>query len=106
MKLKSIIHALGYGRSRKQLVRSEGARSVKQAEKLADNRLREKSLLSPFRYGMGTGQLASHLVQNTVRSGDKIGIQLLEVDFAETERKIASWVSGRQAGKGDSKPTK
>lgn len=34
MKLKSIMYALGYGKSRKSLVRSEGSRRVKQAEKL------------------------------------------------------------------------
>ena len=34
MKLKSIMYALGNGKSRKQLVRSEGACRVKQAEKM------------------------------------------------------------------------
>ncbi len=38
MKLKSIMYALGYGKARKQLVRSEGARRVKQAEKMAYER--------------------------------------------------------------------
>lgn len=46
MKLKSIMYTLGYGKSRKSLVRSEGARRVKQAEKLLYTRgksLREQS---------------------------------------------------------------
>lgn len=46
MKLKSIMYTLGYGKSRKQLVRSEGARRVKQAEKMSFGRgiaLRDKS---------------------------------------------------------------
>lgn len=46
MKLKSIMYALGHGKSRKSLVRSEGARRVKQAEKLSQTRgatLREQS---------------------------------------------------------------
>ena len=33
MKLRSIMYALSYGKSRKTLVRSEGSRRVKQAEK-------------------------------------------------------------------------
>lgn len=84
------MYALGYGKSRKQLVRSEGARQIKQAEKMAGNRLREKSLLFPFRYGMGSEKLNSHLIQGSVQCGDKIGVQFLEVDFSETERKTAS----------------
>lgn len=46
MKLKSIMYALGYGKSRKSLVRSEGARRVKQAEELSYTRgkvLREQA---------------------------------------------------------------
>lgn len=34
MKLKQIAYALSHGKSRKQLVRSEGARRVKHAEKI------------------------------------------------------------------------
>jgi hypothetical protein len=38
MKLKAIMYALGYGKSRKALVRGEGTRRVKQAEKLSQGR--------------------------------------------------------------------
>lgn len=52
MKLKSIMYALGYGKSRKQLVRSEGARRVKQAEKISDTRRRMNYATFGLRYGM------------------------------------------------------
>lgn len=51
MKLKSIMYALGYGKSRKLLVRSEGARRVKQAENMCNLRNLQKNLSFIDRYG-------------------------------------------------------
>lgn len=50
MKLRSIMYALAYGKSRKSLVRSGGARRVKQAEKLADLRKIKRNLTFCERY--------------------------------------------------------
>lgn len=51
MKLKSIMYALGYGKSREQLVRSGGARRVKQAENLMNLRKLQKTLSFVGNYG-------------------------------------------------------
>lgn len=51
MKLKSIIHALAYGKSRTSLVRSEGARRVKQAENISNLRKVQKTLSYCTAYG-------------------------------------------------------
>jgi len=51
MKLKSIIHALAYGKSRPSLVRSEGARRVKQAEVMMNLRKVQKTLSYCAAYG-------------------------------------------------------
>lgn len=51
MKLKAIMYALGYGKSRKQLVRSEGARRVKQAENNMNLRKIQKNLTYCTAYG-------------------------------------------------------
>ena len=56
MKLKAIKYALIYGKSRKSLVRSEGARRVRQAEK---DRNLEKCLSFIDRYGVSKGNLSS-----------------------------------------------
>ena len=67
MKLKSIMHALSYGKSRKALVRSEGARRVKQAEKkLSELRKLQKVWSYCERYGS-----SSNLQQPLKESGDK-----------------------------------
>lgn len=51
MKLRSIMYALGYGKSRRFLVRSEGARRVKQAEVMMCLRQTDKTLSFIDRYG-------------------------------------------------------
>lgn len=135
MKLKAIMYALGYGKPRKQLVRSEGARRVKQAENIMRLRKHQKTLTFVGRYGsdgsfnlkgmkersvsapktFGTlygnnpltveqvaqyhGMSVGEWLQES--SNNVVGVQMLEVDFAETERKIEAWVSGRQAGRGN-----
>jgi hypothetical protein len=112
MKLKSIMYALGYGKSRKVLVRSEGARRVKQAEKAMNLRQVQKNLSFIDRYGSSgyfcntptltkeqAVQLRSKWLQESI--GNVVGIQTLEVDFSEIEGRIQDWVSGRMAGKGD-----
>lgn len=133
MKLKAIMYALGYGKSRKQLVRSEGARRVKQAENLMNLRklqktlsfvgnygsdgsfnvkgMKERSVSAPKTFGTLYGSNSLTLEQFAQARGmsvgewlqessnNVVGLQYLEVDFSETERKIASWVSGRKAGK-------
>ena len=67
MKLKSIMHALSYGKSRKALVRAEGARRVKQAEKKqSDLRNLQKLWSYCERYGS-----SSNLQQPLKESSDK-----------------------------------
>lgn len=135
MKLKSIMYALGYDKSREQLVRSEGARRVKQAETQMNLRQVQKTLTYCDRYGISSNICTPHVAKERSVSAPKtfstpygnntltveqaaavrgmtvgkwlqeannkcVGFQCLEVDFAETERKIAAWVKGRKAGKG------
>lgn len=62
MKLKSIIYALGKGKSRKQLVRSEGARRVKQAEKMLEARRLYKKYAFWSNYGMSRSEFEKEMV--------------------------------------------
>lgn len=62
MKLKSIMYSLGYGKSEKALIRSEGARRVVQAKSLLKERVAMKSLLFPSRYGCSSKQLKQTLI--------------------------------------------
>ena len=100
MKLKSIMHALSYGKSRKALVRSEGARRVKQAEKLVELRQRMKMLTYSDRYGSSTN-LQQYQVYEVLRenSNKVLGIEILEEDFGVFEEKLSAYVQGRAAGK-------
>ena len=100
MKLKSIMYALAYGKSRKVLVRSEGARRVKQAEKLAELRQLHKELTFCERYGSSTN-LQQYQVYEILRenSNNVLGIEILEEDFGVFEEKLSAYVQGRAAGK-------
>ena len=100
MKLRSIMYALAYGKSRKSLVRSEGARRVKQAEKLAELRKVQKNLTFVERYGSSPNleQIQLHKVLRE-SSNNVLGIEILRGDFNILEEKMAVYVQGRAAGK-------
>ena len=67
MKIKSIMYAIGYGKSLCALRRSEGARRVKQAIVMSEDRKRlrqaQKSLEFPFRYGSSAKKLESFICE-------------------------------------------
>ena len=56
MKLKSIMYALDYGKSEKDLKRSDGARRVKQAKTLMNERVAAKTYSFCERYGSSLNQ--------------------------------------------------
>ena len=58
MTLKSIMFALAYNADKKTLVRKEGARRVKQAQKMITSRQRSKAITFGHRYGMSSKTLA------------------------------------------------
>ena len=57
MKLKAIMYALAYKANEAELKRKEGARRVKQAQKLMWERKAEKMIMFPSRYGCSSKAL-------------------------------------------------
>lgn len=70
MTLRSIMYALAYNGNKKTLVRKEGARRVKQAEKMILIRKQEKFIGFGINYGMSSKALAeaSHTCLGIERS--------------------------------------
>ena len=91
------MHALSYGKSRKALVRSEGARRVKQAEKLVELRQRMKMLTYSDRYGSSTN-LQQYQVYEVLRENSN-NVLIFTEEFGVFEEKMAAYVQGRAAGK-------
>ncbi|AGN51538.1 hypothetical protein VPLG_00099 [Vibrio phage eugene 12A10] len=91
MKLKSIIHALAYGKSRPALVRSEGARRVKQAEVMMNLRQTQKTLTYLHRYGsdskLGVVGVKKRSVSAPKTFGVKYG-QGIDISFSEVEERL------------------
>ena len=101
MKLKSIMHALSYGKSRKSLVRSEGARRVRQAEKkLSELRKLQKVWSYCERYGSSSQLQQCHSYEVfKQRSDSPVGIKFLEEDLGTLEEKMKIYAKARGAGK-------
>ncbi|CAL9964675.1 hypothetical protein VPHF99_0094 [Vibrio phage F99] len=94
MKLKSIIHALAYGKSRPSLVRSEGARRVKQAEVMMNLRKVQKTLSYCTAYGtydkLGNFKqegIKKRSVSAPMTFAVKYG-QSVDIDFSESEEHL------------------
>ena len=91
MKLRSIIHALAYGKSRPSLVRSEGARRVKQAEVMMNLRQVQKNLTYLHRYGTD-GKLDVVGIKKRSESAPKTFAvkygQGIDIDFSEVEERL------------------
>ncbi|AUR93512.1 hypothetical protein NVP1187O_199 [Vibrio phage 1.187.O._10N.286.49.F1] len=94
MKLKSIIHALAYGKSRPSMVRSEGARRVKQAEVMMNLRQTQKTLSYCAAYG--THDKLGNFKQEGIKKrpvsapktfGVKYG-QGIDINFSEVEERL------------------
>ena len=94
MKLKSIISALAYGKSRPSLVRSEGARRVKQAEVMMNLRQTQKTLSYCTAYGTydKLGNFTQEGVKKRPVSAPKTFAvkygQCVDIDFSEVEERL------------------
>lgn len=80
MKLKSIMYALGYGKPRKTLVRSEGARRVKQAETQMKLRQIQKNLTYLYRDGNGGDLKPVGIKERSVSAPKTFGVPYGQVD--------------------------
>ena len=91
MKLKSIISALAYGKSRPSLVRSEGARRVKQAEVMMNLRQVQKTLTYLHRYGVDGKLNVVGVKKRSVSAPKTFGVkfgQSIDIDFSEVEERL------------------
>lgn len=95
MKLKSMMYALVCGKNRQQLVRSEGARRVKQAERMAKVRRQYKAATFGERYGMSSSQLSQSLRDINVEQANHV----LQYDMAKAEALLSNYLIGATGGK-------
>ncbi|AUR94321.1 hypothetical protein NVP1193O_190 [Vibrio phage 1.193.O._10N.286.52.C6] len=91
MKLKSIIHALAYGKSRPLLVRSEGTRRVKQAEVMMNLRQTQKTLTYLHRYGVDGKLKVVGVKKRSVSTPKTFGVkygQGSNINFSDVEERL------------------